>query len=675
MTENHQYDSTPDAGRWAALTWGDLEQWAGSRSVTRGQNYQRQGRVRDLVMSPAGRLLATVTGNAEYVTSVWIASKQDVGQQAEGQQLRSYCSCPIGYDRCKHAVAVVTAYLQCLADDIEVAEVDVDDARWAVLESKSEQSPDERPSDDRIRLHIESKTRDELVALVESLIQRFPELYEEFTEHLMLKAGHVDAITRQARQELATLTAEPGWHNPWADEGWIPDYSRLKHRLERLAELGHHGAVMELGSELLDQGMAQVEQSDDDGETAMALQDCLPVVFDAVARADLPAVDKLLFAIDAHLKDDFDLVGEAAASLLEAQHRSGDWSQVADTLMHRLESMSENTADDFHARFLRDQTTDWLAQALAAAGRADEILSVYEREARLTQSYRRLVRCLIDRGRYDEAAQWAQTGTERTRDRWQGIAAGLADMMRELAELQGRQDIVASHVAQRFFERPSLRTFEELDAAICELDDPAIQQQVRQTALHFLETGEPPVRIAASKQHERQPVVDSDWPLPVPDDLVAAASIVDPKQHKPHYDVLLEMALADGRADDILYWYERLPAAYATTAMSRRYPGAAYADRVAEAMDSTYPEQALAIYQQGLDDNLPIAASSAYEACASYLQKMKPIMQSLGRGDRWHQRVADIREQYRRRPRFMEALDRLEGATIVQTRRNRGQRR
>ena len=50
------------AKTWSRLTWGDLEDWAGSRSVSRGQSYQRQGRVTDLVVADDGRLLATVTG-------------------------------------------------------------------------------------------------------------------------------------------------------------------------------------------------------------------------------------------------------------------------------------------------------------------------------------------------------------------------------------------------------------------------------------------------------------------------------------------------------------------------------------------------------------------------------------------------------------------------------------
>jgi uncharacterized Zn finger protein len=429
---------------------------------------------------------------------------------------------------------------------------------------------------------------------------------------------------------------------------------------------------MDLGPEILDRGMAQVEQSDDDGETAMALGECLPVVFEAVARIDLPPAEKLLFAIDAHLKDDFDIVGDATKSLFDAEHAISDWSRVADTLAQRLASMGRNAADNFPRPYQRDHLSDWLARALDAADRAGEIGALYEREARLTNSYQRLVRFLIDQQQYDDAEAWATEGIEATRDRWRGIAAGLVNMLKELAELRGRNDVVASHAAQQFFEKPSLRTFQELDATLGKLADKTVQQQVRQAALHFLETGEAPVRIKASKQQGRHSAVDSAWPLPVPENLVVSADLTRPERQQPHYSVLLEIALMKGQIDDILHWYDRLSAGYTVSPMGNRHPGRNYADRVAQAVAATNPQKALALYDQGLEANLSEASPAAYEACATYLRQMKPIMQSLDQATQWQQLVADIREQYRRRPRFMEVLDRLEGATIIQTRRNRG---
>ena len=73
-------------------------------------------------------------------------------------------------------------------------------------------------------------------------------------------------------------------------------------------ELGHPDAVVRLGPEILALGMEQIEQSNDEGETAEALGECMPVIFQATAASTLTPARKLLFAIDAHLLDEFDVM-------------------------------------------------------------------------------------------------------------------------------------------------------------------------------------------------------------------------------------------------------------------------------------------------------------------------------------------------------------------------------
>jgi len=114
-------------------------------------------------------------------------------------------------------------------------------------------------------------------------------LREEFQERIALAQGDIDRLVNQARRELHDVTEEVGWQNHWNDEGHTPNYSRLKHKLERLVEMEYCDEVAELGRELIRCGMDQVGQSHDDGETAMGLADCLTVVFDAVVKSSLSA--------------------------------------------------------------------------------------------------------------------------------------------------------------------------------------------------------------------------------------------------------------------------------------------------------------------------------------------------------------------------------------------------
>jgi len=48
--------------------------------------------------------------------------------------------------------------------------------------------------------------------------------------------------------------------------------------------------------------------------------------------ATLSAAQKILFAINAHLADDYDVVGDASKPILDATWEPADWSAVADML-------------------------------------------------------------------------------------------------------------------------------------------------------------------------------------------------------------------------------------------------------------------------------------------------------------------------------------------------------
>ena len=66
------------------LTWNDLEEWAGSRVLSRGQGYQRSNRVKELAHTQTGALVAWVHGEQRYATEV----------DFEDGELISVCTCP-----------------------------------------------------------------------------------------------------------------------------------------------------------------------------------------------------------------------------------------------------------------------------------------------------------------------------------------------------------------------------------------------------------------------------------------------------------------------------------------------------------------------------------------------------------------------------------------------------
>jgi len=250
----------------------------------------------------------------------------------------SRCTCPVGSSGCKHAVAVVAEYLERLGASEDTPVADKDDERWELLADEtgdeSEVEADDldrdtgddedeqvyyvhlhrhpeasgrktlKASNEKIRKHIEAKSHDELVELLWALTKRFPELREEFRDRIALGEGNVDRLVTEARKEIRRVASESGWQDTWRGDGHTPDYSRVKHRLERLLELGHPDAVVRLGKELMTLGNEQIGQSNDEGETGEAVGECMAVIFQPVAASTLAPTNRLLFAIDAHLRDD-----------------------------------------------------------------------------------------------------------------------------------------------------------------------------------------------------------------------------------------------------------------------------------------------------------------------------------------------------------------------------------
>src|SRR5262249_17920048 len=156
----------------------------------------------------------------------------------------------VGFNGCKHAVAVVAEYLQAIADGREVPEADDEDRRWEKIESRGvdrdewdedddfdedDESWDDDESeppaargsraakktgratprrttavnwDEKIERHIRAKPREELADLAWSLTRRFPEVYQEFRERIALQEGDVAHLVKEARGEIRQVTSE-----------------------------------------------------------------------------------------------------------------------------------------------------------------------------------------------------------------------------------------------------------------------------------------------------------------------------------------------------------------------------------------------------------------------------------------------------------------------------------
>jgi uncharacterized Zn finger protein len=700
---------------WANLTWDDLNAWAGARSLERGRSYQRGHHVRDLAVSADGMLLAWVRGTERYATQV------ELRQGAAGvTKLASVCTCPVGSSGCKHAVAVVLQYLQAIKDKTEVPTAAPKDPRWSLLariaqeadewegdedfeeeeafwdeEFEEEENLASRPhtrtkraeasrpkkeasrakdkKEGSLRAYLEGLPAGELVNLILRFAVDHPEIGEGLSERRAVASGKTGEVLRQARKEMTRVTGERGDWDSWHG-GFVPDYGGLKRRLQDLVELGQADAVVELGRELFERGRQQVEESNDEGETAGALTDCLGVIFCAVQRSNLSGPQKLLYVLDLCLEDDYDLC-QGADVVLDAEWSAADWSAVADELARRLQAMPVPKGEaKFHDNYKRDRLSGWLIRALEASGREDEALAVLEAEAPKTGSYVRLVERHIKDGRLDDAVRWATEGIERTRDELPGIAHQLQTLMRQVAEQREDWPTVAALYAEEFFERPSVATLRQLRKAAARA---GCEEPVNAAALRFLETGVRPKPAASAAPVRKGRAAGAQapaWPLPAPLPVreptaqatgKSRARVLRVTEPSPHHDVLLDLAIAEKRPDDVLAWYDRLRQSHSSQGFGGY--GIDYgADRVADAVADAHPERALDLYRALAEREIAATSPSAYERAMSPLRKIRRMLHRAGRTADWEKYVATLREDNRRKRRLLEMLDGLEGRPIIE---------
>lgn len=682
---------------WEKLTWDDLNDWAGTRSVERGRSYQRQGRVRELALTAQGILLGWVQGGERYATRVEL----DSSRRKRSDRIRSECSCPVGWS-CKHAVAVIVELLEIIGEGKAVSVAGDDDHRLDVIKASADEGFDDLYDDDEffeqeddgvvstvpsarsrpkpsrggqkklrrtrkkitdadIRAHVEAQSHGQLVELVMQLCGRDPNLRRALADECAVSDGRFDELIREARAEIRSVTSEPAWQNYWTDEGELPEYDGLSKRLQTLLEHGHADAVVSLGEELVTRGMEQVEQSHDEGETLMAIADCLETVQRALLKSSRSDDQKILYAIDALLSDDYGLC-DGFCDIVDRNWKKSTWSAVADQLKSRLTARpASNRNDDWSRNYQREQLSGQVINALDEAGRAEEATELCIDEARQCASYTRAVQRLIEKRDYERAESLAQEGLEQTDPKLAGLINQLQDQLCTLAAKRKDWTLPAAVAADRFFSRPSVDSYRELLKAAKKAK---CEGTVQATAVKFLETGQRPDSDKHLSSRRRGM---SKWPLPPAPQPPAAKQAVPPRLHKgPYFAVLIDLAIAEERPDDVLSWYDARNAANARPSTPLRMRSQSRDDdRIAEAIEAIHPQRAIEIYQSLAESIAAETNTKTYPEVGRYLKRIKPLLRKLKRTADWDQLLANFREKHARKRRLMEVLDSLEGRPIV----------
>lgn len=651
------------ADPFAQLTWDDLSHWAGSTIVDRGRSYQQGRSVKDLALTPKGSLIAWVDGTERYATTVTMQDKR----------LVSSCTCPYGAT-CKHAVAVVLEYLACLKVSRSVPPTTPEDRRLRLLGARekgnepeedlppqraAQKRPEPSPqratrkrSESSLRRYLEGQTKEQLVDLIERAADLYPEVKQMIEDHQSLQTGNVKKMIQAARSEIAEINALE-----WGEEydETTPDYDRLKTHLRALLEAGHADEVLRLGKELMEAGNRAIETHDDGGEVSDEISGCMEVVFQALAQCTLSPAKQLRWAVDVELADEYDVCEVGLKAFWEGRRTQADWDELAGELRRRLEEDQPVRGEDsFSRNYRRDHLSDWLITALQGAGRGDEVIALCEREAELTGSYMRLVERLIQDRRWEEAERWCRRGIEATKAGGPGIGDALRRKLCTISEQAGDPLRAAAFYAEELLSHPGVQTFQ----ALCQAAEKAgVRPAVEVWARHHLETGQiPPPASAPSAKRPGAP--DCPWPLPDP----GLARQARPRPSEgPMISVLIDLAIAEGKPDEVLKWYD-----HPHSQNRREVPWGRPHQQVAEAVEKAHPDRAIAIWKRLAEEQIARTEVKAYPIAGGYLRRVKEMLLRTERQAEWQAYLSALREQNRRKPRCVAVLDALAGKPIVE---------
>ena len=637
------------------LTFDDLRDWAGETILNRGEGYVK--RVEQLSRSQDSVLVAWVIGNERYATSVHVD---------EAGNFDDFCTCPYSWGPCKHAVAVILAAAQHVKDKQPIPPLDKDsDLAQALFgEPEEDEWVDDEWEENNEPLHpstprrtkaqaklaktLVSKSRGELLDLLVELSGRFPDVRQHIVESEQLASGQVDRLTRALRSEIRNLTAKPAWYNHWRREGNLPDYTHLEEKLRALVDQGHADAAIQVGAELWTRGNAQVEQADDEGETAMAIAACLEVITLALPLSSLSPPDQLLWLIDRLLEDEYSLLDSAENLLERRTYTRAHWQEVAGILETRLQAMAKPRNTRFSDRYRRERLLHMLLKAYIRAGWKDRVIPRLEDEVEACQCYLRLTDELLAAGERERAYRWCLQGYARTVADAPGIASALQERLRTMAQKERRYDLVAAYRAQDFFDAPSDMSYSELRKAA---EKAKCWPAARTAALHYLETGQRPAASSGKKSKK------SGWPLPAPEVEPPALKKRSSYQQFPDLETLIDIAIKENRLDDVVDLYQRLR-------KTKRW-GWETDKTVAQAVANTHPDLALAIWEDIVDSLIAQVKPKAYEQAGVYLRSMQKVYTQNHRVDDWQRLLDRLRREHKAKRRFVGVLETLSRKKLV----------
>lgn len=634
-----------DADPFKELRWSDIQDWAGGKATAKGMKYQEEERVKEIKNTPEGSLIARVQGTTEYFTEVSL----------ENGKLSSICTCPVGHD-CKHGVAAILEYLERIEQGEEVPVISDKDlliarARIGYAGAETFETFDaEESSLQNLRKYLEKLEKPELIEILVAFAKKDSLLGVYLRDRQKLASENSAEIIGGIYSELDELWRETRDYDYWSYENEnVPDFSDLQVRLESLLDSGHPDELLDIGKALMDKydGIAEY---DEEGEIGTKVSNCMDVVFKALSQSSLPAHEKMLYALEIELKDNYNILDEH--TFWKEDFSQEEWRLFAESLKFRLQEAERTENALYDSSWEWDYIVDRLVDALGKAGLSEEIIPICELEAERSGSYVRLVRILLDSGDKEKAEEWIYRGIKETREDEPGTAHQLWQILLEIKENEENWLFVTALEAEEFFRYPQLASYIGMREAARKIGK---WQEIREAALRYLKNGE--LQVNQGRTTEETSILPGILPKT---GLLEIGSLT--KIKPPVFDLLIKIAIQENDPEEVACWYEEFKK---NRGEAERYLNSAFENEIANAVKEKYPEIAIEIWKKHAETLISKTKVSSYEAASVYIRKVKETLEAIGKKKEWEAYLRDTGELHRHKRKLLEILDMMGEDRII----------
>ncbi len=569
------------------------------------------------------------------------------GDKSTHKVVSAGCSCPRG-GFCKHLVALLLTWIH---------------------------QPERFVVRSRLMARLDEKSREELLALLEQLVQRQPDI-EPMVEllvelPLVTPAQEKNRAGRGKERTVDPSTIESQVASAFYDagEGWDAA-SRVATELERLcdigksfAEAGEWANAQVVYATLAGETIMQYEGLHDEGQVSWVLEQCaaglvacLNAQSTLAKREQLDAEDRedLLTALFDLWKfgDNYGGIGADVAGAIAVNATVGERKRVEAWLREEM-----RPEQDSSSTWRNRSVVDFVVKLKQAEHSSDEDVLAEYRNAGL---YKELTGKYLQLGRENEALGVAQANLTESRDvtwfaeellkldeAWREQALAFVEMrLNEVKPaLQGKsQDFTIAHTVDTYRRWLSEKYL---------LYGKAKQALDIELARFQASPGDATYRsVRSAAQAAGQP--EEVWSGLRP-------QLIQTLEQQSRWGALVSIYLDEGAVGQALAALAEMERAPRTSLYGYGYrPEAApssYQAQVAEAAEESYPDEAIRLYKSVVQRLIDGRGRESYQQATGYLVRVRRLYQKQGREAEWQAYMTNLRNSNKSLRALKEELD------------------